>query len=119
MSAPTKLPTEQHFRDLNRAMALVLLEECYDHAVSDGSSFNSKLDLLKLNVKLGDMEPKQQVAIAGNGFSINFIFSGAAPEPVERVVAGTVIEQSPEKLPVPVFLTTAESKISIPEPVEA
>ena len=64
------LPTETHFRDLSRAMSLVLLEECFDAATMQDAPFSRKLDLLKLTTKLGDLEPKQVVATQGSGFQL-------------------------------------------------
>lgn len=92
MAIPTELPTELHFREMNRAMALVLLEECYDRAVDDKAPLSAKMDLLKLNVKLGDLEPKQTIIPAGNGFQINFVFSGSAPAGFPQ---GTTIDATP------------------------
>lgn len=89
MPLPTELPDADRFRNMNRAMALVLLEECYDRVVSPGATLTSKMELLKLNVKLGDMEPKQSILPSGTGFSVQIILSGgpsAAPINAEKVV---------------------------------
>jgi hypothetical protein len=75
MTVPTFIPPdfESKFRGMNRAMALVLLEECYDKVTAENAPFSAKLDLLKLNVKLGELEPKQVLTPVGN--NIQFVIN--------------------------------------------
>ena len=68
---PADLDTQ--FKAMNRAMALVLLEECYDVATADNAPFSAKIKLLELNVKLGELEPKQAVIAPGAG--IQFVIN--------------------------------------------
>lgn len=68
---PADLDTQ--FKAMNRAMALVLLEECYDVATADNAPFSAKIKLLELNVKLGELEPKQAAVAPGAG--IQFIIN--------------------------------------------
>lgn len=70
---PVPPDIETQFKATNRAMALVLLEECYDKVTAENAPFSAKLDLLKLNVKLGELEPKQVVGPVGN--AIQFIIN--------------------------------------------
>lgn len=77
MAIPAVLPEEEDFKNLNRAMARVLLEECYDRVIDKDAPLSSKMELLKLNVKLGDLEPKQAMQLNGSGFSVQIMFNGA------------------------------------------
>lgn len=95
MAIPTKLPEVDTFRDMNRAMALVLLEECFDKAGDVDANFATKMELLKLNVKLGDLEPKQVLMPSGSGFSVQIVLSSGAPAPVAKE---KVVEHTPEYL---------------------
>lgn len=98
----SNLPSEEHFKSLSKAMSLVLLEECYDLAIADDAPFSRKLDLLKMTVKLGDLEPKQNMAITGSGFSIKIVF-GAEAEVTESglTIDHEDAEVSVENLPPP------------------
>lgn len=93
---PEKIPEADRFRDMNRAMALVLLEECYDLVVRPNATLTSKMELLKLNVKLGDMEPKQSIIPSGTGFSVQIVLSGGVPQAAS--ITEKVVESVPEYL---------------------
>lgn len=72
------LSTEETFKVKSKAMALNLLDECYDHVTNHDqpAPFAHKLDMLKTAARFGDLEPKQNVAPIGVGFSIRVVYSG-------------------------------------------
>jgi hypothetical protein len=75
-----ELSTEETFKVKSKAMALVLLDACYDHvtSVNEPAPFSQKLDMLKTAAKFADLEPKQfQPNNSGGGFSIRVVYSGA------------------------------------------
>lgn len=116
--APADLETQ--FKAMNRAMALVLLEDCYDVAMAENASFNAKLDLLKLNVKLGELEPKQAAVAPGSGvqFIINLPSIGGAPAQTLTIDAAPHAEDGEFSMdltpPRPAFLP-AQSDLVFPD----
>lgn len=107
------LPSDEKFRSMNKAMALVLLEECYDAAIQNDAPFSRKLELLKLNAKLGDLEPRANSALinAGAGAVINFHFS--RPPPGETT--GTITIEAEPLLPEEVPTYMLPTVVRVPE----
>lgn len=118
MATPSteNLPTEERFRALNKAMALVLLNDCYDEAIKIDAPFSRKMELLKLNAKLGDLEPRANSALinAGSGAVINFHFSRPPPGETHNTIT---IEADP-LLPEVVPSYMAPTLVRIPELTE-
>jgi len=85
------LSTEETFKVKSKAMALNLLEACYDTVTNLDvpAPFVQKLDMLKTVAKFGDLEPKQNTAPIGVGFSIRVVYSGS--ERGESLASGSVI----------------------------
>jgi hypothetical protein len=82
IEALKNLSTEETFRVRSKAMALNLLDVCYDHVTSEAepAPFSQKLDMLKTAAKFADLEPKQALPGGGAGgasFSIRVVYSGA------------------------------------------
>ena len=112
--AATPKNIETQFREMNRAMALVLLEECFDKATADNAPFSAKLDLLKLNTKLGELEPKVAQQSVGNGVTFIISLPGTAQNPGQTIVSECVSEakmvlELPEMLEKPSFLPEKSS----------
>ena len=102
-----KLSTEEIFKVKSKAMALNLLDECYDVVTSRDTPapFSQKVEMLKTVAKFADLEPKQNVTPIGVGFSIRVVYSGTGP-----ARGGVVIDQDPE-LPIdtPAYLSRSFS----------
>lgn len=75
------LSTEEIFKAKSKAMALNLLDECYDVVTSHDAPapFSQKIEMLKTVAKFADLEPKADRIPIGVGFSIKVVYSGAAP----------------------------------------
>jgi hypothetical protein len=73
------LSTEETFKVKSKAMALNLLDECYDTVVSRDipAPFAQKIEMLKTVAKFADLEPRQNSSPVGVGFSIRVVYSGA------------------------------------------
>lgn len=109
------LPREDYFRSLNRGMALNLLNECYDLAIASDAPFARKFELLKLNVKLGDLEPKQMVAQTGTGFSIQIVFNDESAVSGVTIDAAVGFDADPPTYLTPSMTTDALAALSIPD----
>ena len=75
------LSTEETFKVKSKAMALNLLDTCYDVVTSHDvpAPFSQKIEMLKTVAKFADLEPKQNALPIGVGFSIKVIYSGTGP----------------------------------------
>ncbi len=71
------------FRLKAGVMADNILEKVFEDALHDDVGINTRIEVLKVLSKLGDLEPKQNNAAAaqGSGFSININLSGVQPAP--------------------------------------
>jgi hypothetical protein len=116
-------PTEQSFKNLAQAMAMNLLEDCFQRVFSDEAPYDDKVDFLKLTAKLGDLEPRPANTPIGTNFSIKVVYGGGGGQ---VPAGGVTIEQTaePESLPetpsyfTPSFTTTHIAALS-PLTVEA
>ena len=75
------------FRLKASVMADSILEKVFEDALHDDVGINTRIEVLKVFSKLGDLEPKQSAntTAQGSGFSININLNGvqAAPEVIE------------------------------------
>ena len=89
-----KLSTEESFRAKNQALAMVLHDQLAEFATNldHPAPFAARLEIYKSAVKMGGLEPKEAHIPQGAGFSIKFVFSGAAAPGVAQTVTGVTIE---------------------------
>lgn len=71
------------FRLKAGVMADQILEKVFEDALHEDVGLNTRIDVLKVLSRLGDLEPKQtaNAAAQGSGFSININLGGAQPAP--------------------------------------
>ena len=106
------LSTEETFRVKSKAMALTLLDVCYNDVTStnEPAPFAQKLEMLKTTAKFADLEPRQN-QIPQVGFSIRVVYSGDSKHPAGATfsVDGEVIDEL--DAPPAYFLPSAVTEI--------